>query len=262
MHAAVARHGARRDLGTRGSGDEWSRGGTSGDIVALVLEDGRRVAVAAGDMVVLATGARTRSLLTPIGLTVPGLTVVASHLLAAPSVARYMLLGLGGGPNVVPQFSADGRPISIFGSSDRFLVAAKQDNCPVAPDPNTVATLREEIRAWFGMGVPSHAMAWTGRKTEIHDENQVRSQAHHVVQLTSNAMLFLPGKLSASWVGAVDLARRIFGEVLPATYGRSIWKASHAPSVGTSSQRLPRVAAITSAASLAAASDVVLSLFS
>ena len=61
-----------------------------------------------------------RPLLAGVGVTVPGLRVFRSHLVASPAFALPALLAvLDGGVNAVPHVQAGGQPLNIFGNSHR-----------------------------------------------------------------------------------------------------------------------------------------------
>lgn len=181
----------------------------SARLSALWLCCGSRVRVGLDDVVVLATGAQTRSLLDPVEVSVPGLTVIASHLLGRPATVSCMMLGLNGGPTLVPQQLSGGTPCMLLGSSDRFVVAPEADDRPLRNRLNTLRQIRREIEDWFGVEVPEEGPAWLGRKTEVITPSTARSQAHHCLKLDplQNALLFLPGKLTTMMGAATDLAR-------------------------------------------------------
>lgn len=190
---------------------------------AMALSDGKRIAVDPGDTVVLCCSAAIRPLLGAVGLTVPGLTVACSHLIATTKTQLPVLLAVTmGGPCLVPHQTAGGL-LNVFGNAGRSLLSPDTDGQFLTPEPAAVNAIREEVARWFGIEVPSDGFAWAARKVEIVPPGGMRSQSHHCFRVLDNCLVALPGKISQRAETGRLAARLILRETLNDSIARPIW---------------------------------------
>lgn len=180
------------------------------------------------DVVVFACGANLRPLLRTAGISVPGLRVCVSHLVASDRVGmRSLIAVLRGGVNVVPHEQDDGRVLDVFGNSGRFELPPEEDGRPLRADAGAVERVVREVRESLGVGIPVEGrLAWQAVKTEMVGAGD-RSQAHHaqLVPGLSNGWVAVPGKLSQAAECARDLALKIVRRRLDGPFAASIWEA-------------------------------------
>lgn len=192
---------------------------------SLVLANGERVGVAPSDTVVLTCSSTIRPLLAEVGISVPGFTVVRSHLIATDVFQLPVLLAAArGGPNCVPHSEAGMGTLNVFGSSDRSVCPPESDNKPLRSDPEAVKRICREAEEWFGLKIPNDCLSWPARKAEIVPSGDARSQAHHCLRVLHNCYLALPGKISQTAATGQNLAKLIFRNQITDEMARPVWE--------------------------------------
>lgn len=200
-----------------------------GRIRALRMDRGGLIQLGADDAVVLATGVGTRGLLAASGLTLPGLRVFRSTLVAARTGIPALIAFLRGGVNVVPHELPDGSHFNVLGDSRRREVLPDEDGLDFDAEAADVEDLCADVATRTGVVIPSsERRAWVGLKAEVVPPGEVRSQADHVLTLEEarNLWIAIPGKLSQAAGTARTLVQRIARARCEPSLARPVWECA------------------------------------
>lgn len=199
----------------------------AGDSVRrLVLANGETASVQPFDHTILACGPSVRPLLATAGVTIPGLRLFQSQLVATPALQIPFMFLAHRKLHCVPHRSADGRLINIVANLHRAEISSNCDNQHLIVDEVAVEGICRDTYAILGMKIPRDARyAWAAVKMEFVQDG-AWSQSHHacVVPGLQRVWLALPGKLSQSAGLSWDLARQILRSFLDDTVACSIWE--------------------------------------
>jgi glycine/D-amino acid oxidase-like deaminating enzyme len=192
-------------------------------ITELRLQSGGRILVGADDVVILCASSTIRPLLATADAELPGLTVVQSHLIAAPGPELPLIAIAGGGPTCVPQPFSN---ISVYGNSGRLTLPPDTDRQPLVVDRDEIERVRREVRAWLGIKLPTDALAWAGRKAEYLPPGRQRSQSMHIERHPELHQLrvVLPGKMSLAPLAGERAAQLILRDEIDRSIAQSIWE--------------------------------------
>ena len=191
-------------------------------ISALWLSNGDRVQVEPDDHVVFACGARIRSLLASVGLSVPGLKIFVSQLLGTDLGVRALFTAIGS-VSIVPH-EEGGDLIDVVGNANRRELADEESRRP-EPDPEVTRQTCLETEELYGIRLPDKVLTWCGVKTELVTEGK-GSQAYHASRVPhlKNGWDCIPGKLSQTAACAVSLSHKLLRQMIEEPVAWPIWE--------------------------------------
>lgn len=198
---------------------------SSGRVTGLMTSGSDPLHVGRDDVVVLTCGAKARPLLRTAGLTVPGLRLFRSHLVATEELGIPSLLMVPHGPNIVPHRLGDGRLVDVIGNTDREELFPDDDELPLRPSAAAARRVVDDAGEHFGVRISSNFQYWPALKTELVLDGD-RSQRPHAFRVSglSNLYMAIPGKLSAAPATACELAGRVLEDLLEEDLTASIWE--------------------------------------